>query len=417
MKTSTTYAMIVTMAVLAFNAQVWAQCVQCSGGTATGASASIIGINNTASGIASFAGGEESEATGDYSIAFGKDAKASGMSSIALGMNTEASGMYSVAMPFFAKSTGERSLAFGYYAVANGAGSLALGSYASTGASGLLSIAIGSRVSSDMTNSMVLGFGHTSAILINDVEKSLMVGFNSNKPTFFVGPASGIDKTGKVGIGNITSPTAKLHIRADDNEHASLKLEPTGTGKLAMITLGNNGHEITARENGDLKFTTQEGRNFVYESGNMGIGTSDPVARLQIANGDIFIENIDRGIIMKSPDGNCWRGTLNNSGMLEFTQVDCNGLVTAATTPGEPSMQKVQIYPNPAGDRVFVSIQESLTGSLLEITDVNGKIITTETLHNPDQFIDLSSYKAGLYIFRVKDHKGSEIDAVKIVKN
>jgi hypothetical protein len=148
----------------------------------------------------------------------------------------------------------------------------------------------------------------------------------------------------------------------------------------------------------------------------MGIGTSAPVSKLQVKDGDIFIEEIERGIIMKSPDGNCWRGTLNNSGMLVFTQVDCNDLLSAVTTFGDLSIQKVQIYPNPAGDRIFVSIQESLTGSLLEITDLNGKTITTETLHNPDQFIDLGSYKAGIYIFKVKDHKGSEIDAVKIVK-
>ncbi|MFU8844971.1 MAG: hypothetical protein ACNA7V_14295 [Bacteroidales bacterium] len=121
--------------------------------------------------------------------AIGQENKSLGINSFAAGYLNEAIGDYSVAMPFLAKANGHRSLSFGYYAVADGAGSLALGTYAGTGANGTLSIAIGSRVSSDMTNSMVLGFGHASAIFINDVEKSLMVGFNSNKPTFFVGPA------------------------------------------------------------------------------------------------------------------------------------------------------------------------------------------------------------------------------------
>jgi len=201
--------------------------------------------------------------------AIGQENKSLGINSFAAGYLNEAIGDYSVAMPFLAKANGHRSLAFGYYAVADGAGSLALGTYAGTGANGTLSIAIGSRVSSDMTNSMVLGFGHASAILINDVEKSLMVGFNSNKPTFFVGPASGVDKTGKVGIGNITSPTHKLHIKADDNEDASLKLEPTGTNNLALISLGNNGHGLSVQAGGDLKFKTQSGKGFFFENGKV----------------------------------------------------------------------------------------------------------------------------------------------------
>jgi len=45
----------------------------------------------------------------------------------------------------------------------------------------------------------------------------MMIGFKSNLPTFFVGESSGVNRTGKIGIGNVTSPAAKLHIKADDN--------------------------------------------------------------------------------------------------------------------------------------------------------------------------------------------------------
>ncbi|MFU8844972.1 MAG: hypothetical protein ACNA7V_14300, partial [Bacteroidales bacterium] len=91
----------------------------------------------------------------------------------------------------------------------------------------------------------------------------------ATNPPFLLGQPSGVDKTGKVGIGNITSPTHKLHIKADDNEHASLKLEPTGAGKLAMITLGNNGHELSVLAGGDLKFKTQSGKGFFFENGKV----------------------------------------------------------------------------------------------------------------------------------------------------
>jgi hypothetical protein len=57
--------------------------------------------------------------------------------------------------------------------------------------------------------------------------------------------------------------------------------------------------------------------------GNVGIGTQAPAAKLEIVDGDIYINDIDRGIIMKSPDGQCWRGTLDNSGTLQFNAVAC----------------------------------------------------------------------------------------------
>ncbi|MFM7488205.1 MAG: hypothetical protein ACKO13_14940, partial [Cytophagales bacterium] len=39
--------------------------------------------------------------------------------------------------------------------------------------------------------------------------------------------------------------------------------------------------------------------------------------------GDVFINNISSGVIMKSPDGNCWRMTVSNTGQPVFTTVAC----------------------------------------------------------------------------------------------
>jgi len=57
--------------------------------------------------------------------------------------------------------------------------------------------------------------------------------------------------------------------------------------------------------------------------GFVGIGTGTPGSKLQVTGGDIFIENINSGIIMKSPDGNCWRVTIQNDGSLKPTSITC----------------------------------------------------------------------------------------------
>ena len=62
---------------------------------------------------------------------------------------------------------------------------------------------------------------------------------------------------------------------------------------------------------------------YIKRGGLVGIGTSSPAAKLEIADGDIYIKDIDKGIIMTSPNGQCWRGTINNSGVLQFSAIPC----------------------------------------------------------------------------------------------
>ena len=49
-------------------------------------------------------------------------------------------------------------------------------------------------------------------------------------------------------------------------------------------------------------------------SGNLGIGNLNPEHKIQVTDGDVFIEDIDKGVIMKSPNGNCWRITVGDDG-------------------------------------------------------------------------------------------------------
>ena len=126
--------------------------------------------------------------------------QANGNYSVTAGMSNLSQGAYSVALGLGNKTIGAGSFAFGKFARANA------------------------------TNAFVIGCGtdNTDAkALINNYSGTLMIGFNSKYPTLFVGPSNGATATGKVGIGNVTNPQAKLHMLSDSNEDAGLILEPS----------------------------------------------------------------------------------------------------------------------------------------------------------------------------------------------
>ncbi|MFK7935997.1 MAG: hypothetical protein AB8G22_20960 [Saprospiraceae bacterium] len=59
------------------------------------------------------------------------------------------------------------------------------------------------------------------------------------------------------------------------------------------------------------------------KSGNVGLGTEDAKAKLHIEDGDIYLKEIGRGVIMRSPNGNCWRMTIDDNGDFVKTQITC----------------------------------------------------------------------------------------------
>ena len=61
----------------------------------------------------------------------------------------------------------------------------------------------------------------------------------------------------------------------------------------------------------------------IHADGNVGIGTSDPNTKVEVADGDIYINDLTHGIIMKSENGTCWRYRPDNSGNLSGVSVSC----------------------------------------------------------------------------------------------
>lgn len=163
------------------------------GGTTPGGSGSYYGTNVNASGYHSFAGGINNTATGAYSFTQGHSSTSSGHYSVAMGVRNQSTNRHCFTLGIDLQATANRSMTFG---------------------SGVVS---GVGIGTD---------------LVNNVQHSLMVGFNSDTPTFFVGPGSGLGTTGNVGIAT-TSPNAKLDVN--------------GTGHFSdHVGIGTNSHPAFA---------------------------------------------------------------------------------------------------------------------------------------------------------------------------
>jgi len=62
---------------------------------------------------------------------------------------------------------------------------------------------------------------------------------------------------------------------------------------------------------------------YTSNSGVSGSSEENPNSRLQIANGDVYLSDPESGVILKSPNGQCWRLTVNNNGNFLSSPVEC----------------------------------------------------------------------------------------------
>jgi hypothetical protein len=167
-------------------------------------------------GINSFATGLNSKANGFVSTAMGGGTTAGGSYSFAIGDGSTAGGDLSVAMGSYTTAAGNSSFAMGDGATAGGITSVALGR--ETTASGDYSMALGQWLTAGpMANTITIGKGISNAMrLNNNITGSLMIGFESDVPTLFVGPASGMGTYGRVGIAT-EFPDVTLDVRGAFN--------------------------------------------------------------------------------------------------------------------------------------------------------------------------------------------------------
>ncbi len=110
--------------------------------------------------------------------------------------------------------------------------------------------------------------------------------------------------------------TSKLYARYPDFE-----------SMMGLIAEGKGLSLCSKSSEGALRFYTTTVQDTIMErarldpEGRLGLGTKFPRTKLHVADGDVFIEDVNSGIIMQSPDGTYHRIRVDNDGNLSSSPV------------------------------------------------------------------------------------------------
>jgi len=99
------------------------------------------------------------------------------------------------------------------------------------------------------------------------------------------------------------------------NSSAGISYRSTG-GTDEGFSIYTGGHPTSIQDNSleRMRITT---------SGNVGINTSQPVSKFQIEDGDVYIADSTKGIIINVSPTDCYRVTVTNAGTLATNLITC----------------------------------------------------------------------------------------------
>jgi hypothetical protein len=126
---------------------------------------------------------------------------------------------------------------------------------------------------------------------------------------------------------------AKMEIGQFGANYGTGNLNTVYANRGTIIARGGSGLIIRSSPdpNGSYIYdgiTFQTGSNTpermrITGTGLVGIGTTAPKSKLQVTDGDVYVDNPNRGIILKSPNGSCWRITMDDAGNFVKTAITC----------------------------------------------------------------------------------------------
>lgn len=133
-----------------------------------------------------------------------------------------------------------------------------------------------------------------------------------------------------ISAGNSGTTTWLEHLSSTYSIYQSSYPDFNDLGYLA--TSGSNGltlYSSSSSSNSKIRFAVGVNSNtapftrMTLNQIGLGLGTEMPKAKIEVANGDVYVSDPSKGIILKSPNGNCWRVTVDNTGNFVRTQITC----------------------------------------------------------------------------------------------
>ena len=326
----------------------------------------------------------------EASVAFGYDVGALGKASMAIGGGSGATANYATAMGYNAYASGSNSTAFSI-SQSRGKQSLSVAGITrdsltycfgtndvvktggvaigfSNYVRGINSVVLGFQTNSIADNNITIGTsglipGCSSSYyrgITNNISNSLMIGFNSDTATFYIGPSAGLGTTGNVGIGTVNpsskldvngkTTTAQLQVTAgavsgsvltsDASGNATWQSVPSATATAWGLS-GNTGttagtNFIGTTDATDFVFKTNSAEKLrILSGGNIGIGTASPLNKLDVS-GAMTIGSLYAGINTAPVNGLLVEGKVGVgvSSPLAKLDVRSSNVTTASTTVG-----------------------------------------------------------------------------------
>ncbi len=250
---------------------------------------------STVDGTKAVAFGYDTEASGDYSTAMGYLTTASENYSTAMGNITTASGSNSTAMGYNTEASGTHSTAMGYTTTASGIYSTAMG-YGTTAGPAVHTTAIGNSFTNNVAFSFAVGYSdedfRVRSDLVNvygDLVVDDKVGIGTASPDNLLSIKS-----------SVASEDWAIHFTADDNGNVMYIGKDSADNFFLYGYDGAGGCDVSLRTGGAPSY---------INSGNVGIATTSPTAKLDV-NSDIIRLRTSKTPASASAAGNagdiCW---------------------------------------------------------------------------------------------------------------
>lgn len=107
-------------------------------------------------------------------------------------------------------------------------------------------------------------------------------------------------------------------------------------------------------------------------------------------NGELYVADINAGVIYKIKD--------TSLGVNTFSKGD------------------LKLYPNPATSEVFLSGSNITYPASISISDMNGKLLSNQSLSEAGQAIKTDLLKTGMYLVSIKDNSGADYSSKLVIK-